>query len=181
MWLLMHVMISVKLMMTSSNGKIFRVTGHLCGEFSGHRGIISISDQTSNGKISQYQNPDICLELPDRSTIWMASPQHFWRCQSNLNVIRLFIESGQLRVLKRFYASTLLKLLTLVWDWTAGVIMKLQCSHDRDDLTVCQILDHAWELYLSKMRRCIICKAYEWLCFHAALFYHRLVPFIQQK
>ena len=24
-------------MMTSSNGKIFRVTGHLCGEFTGHR------------------------------------------------------------------------------------------------------------------------------------------------
>ena len=26
-------------MMTSSNGKIFRVTGHLCGEFTGHRWI----------------------------------------------------------------------------------------------------------------------------------------------
>ena len=27
------------LMMTSSNGNIFRVTGHLCGEFAGHRWI----------------------------------------------------------------------------------------------------------------------------------------------
>ena len=26
-------------MMTSSNGKIFRVTGHLCGDFTGHRWI----------------------------------------------------------------------------------------------------------------------------------------------
>ena len=26
-------------MMASSNGNIFRVTGHLCGEFTGHRGI----------------------------------------------------------------------------------------------------------------------------------------------
>ena len=26
-------------MMTSSNGNIFRITGHLCGEFTGHRGI----------------------------------------------------------------------------------------------------------------------------------------------
>ena len=26
-------------MLTSSNGKIFRVTGHLCGEFTGHRWI----------------------------------------------------------------------------------------------------------------------------------------------
>ena len=28
-----------KTMMTSSNGNIFRVTGHLCGEFTGHRWI----------------------------------------------------------------------------------------------------------------------------------------------
>ena len=26
-------------MMMSSNGNIFRVTGHLCGEFTGHRWI----------------------------------------------------------------------------------------------------------------------------------------------
>ena len=29
----------VKYMMASSNGNIFRVTGHLCGEFTGHRWI----------------------------------------------------------------------------------------------------------------------------------------------
>ena len=29
----------VSLMLTSSNGNIFRVTGHLCGEFTGHRWI----------------------------------------------------------------------------------------------------------------------------------------------
>ena len=28
-----------RIMMTSSNGNIFRVTGHLCGEFTGHRWI----------------------------------------------------------------------------------------------------------------------------------------------
>ena len=30
---------SMVIMMTSSNGNIFRVTGHLCGEFTGHRWI----------------------------------------------------------------------------------------------------------------------------------------------
>ena len=30
---------SQKFMMTSANGNIFRVTGHLCGEFTGHRWI----------------------------------------------------------------------------------------------------------------------------------------------
>ena len=31
--------LSSNYMMTSSNGNIFRVTGHLCGEFTGHRWI----------------------------------------------------------------------------------------------------------------------------------------------
>ena len=31
--------ITGSVMMTSSNGNIFRVTGHLCGEFTGHRWI----------------------------------------------------------------------------------------------------------------------------------------------
>ena len=31
--------VSGDVMMTSSNGNIFRVTGHLCGEFTGHRWI----------------------------------------------------------------------------------------------------------------------------------------------
>ena len=31
--------IDTKIMMTSSNGNVFRITGHLCGKFSGHRWI----------------------------------------------------------------------------------------------------------------------------------------------
>ena len=34
-----HVFLFMSLMMTSSNGNIFRVTGALCGEFTGHRWI----------------------------------------------------------------------------------------------------------------------------------------------
>ena len=34
-WLLLIVILIVNVMMTSSNGTIFRVTGHLCGEFTG--------------------------------------------------------------------------------------------------------------------------------------------------
>ena len=34
-----HQQASVAIMMTSSNGNIFRVTGHLCGEFTGHQWI----------------------------------------------------------------------------------------------------------------------------------------------
>ena len=35
--LLVSVLVGNICMMTSSNGNIFRVTGHLCGEFSGPR------------------------------------------------------------------------------------------------------------------------------------------------
>ena len=39
-WLLMtRCLFCAKSMMTSSNGNIFRFTGHLCGEFTGSRGI----------------------------------------------------------------------------------------------------------------------------------------------
>ena len=34
-----YVAICMSILMTSSNGNIFRVTGHLCGEFTGHRWI----------------------------------------------------------------------------------------------------------------------------------------------
>ena len=38
--LVTHSFTCVNLMMTSSNGNIFLVTGHLCGEFTGHRWIL---------------------------------------------------------------------------------------------------------------------------------------------
>ena len=34
-----YVAMLTPFMMTSSNGNIFRVAGHLCGEFTGHRWI----------------------------------------------------------------------------------------------------------------------------------------------
>ena len=37
--LIIRIMRSQYRMMTSSNGNMFRVTGHLCGEFTGHRWI----------------------------------------------------------------------------------------------------------------------------------------------
>ena len=36
---LLHLILCTRYMMTSSNGNIFRVTGHLCGEFTGPRWI----------------------------------------------------------------------------------------------------------------------------------------------
>ena len=39
LWCIYSYSWSLVLMMASSNGNIFRVTGHLCGEFTGHRWI----------------------------------------------------------------------------------------------------------------------------------------------
>ena len=41
-------------MMTSSNGNIFRVTGHLCGEFTGHRWIPLTKTSDAEEEFSRY-------------------------------------------------------------------------------------------------------------------------------
>ena len=46
-------------MMTSSNGNIFRRTGHLGGEFSGHRGIPS----TKASDTSSWKMSSLCRDL----------------------------------------------------------------------------------------------------------------------
>ena len=43
--------------MTSSNGNIFRVTGHLCGEFTGPRWILRTKLDTYIVQIFTYINP----------------------------------------------------------------------------------------------------------------------------
>ena len=49
-------------MMTSSNGNIFRVTGALCGEFTGHRWILRT--KASDAELWCF--------------LWSAAPEHYW-------------------------------------------------------------------------------------------------------
>ena len=45
-------------MMTSSNGNIFRVTGHLCGEFTGHRWIPNTKASDAKLRCSLWSAPE---------------------------------------------------------------------------------------------------------------------------
>ena len=66
-------------MMTSSNGNIFRVTGHLCGEFTGHRWILRT--KASDAELWCF----FYLRLNKRLSKqwwgwWFETPQHpLWR------------------------------------------------------------------------------------------------------
>ena len=69
-------------MMTSLNGNIFRVTGHVCGEFSGHRWI----PQTKTSD-SVLWSVDVFFDLRVNKRLskqswgwWFETPSHpFWR------------------------------------------------------------------------------------------------------
>ena len=55
-------------MMTSSNGNIFRVTGHLCGEFTDHRWIPCT--KASDAELWCFLNPRLSKWLNKQSPGW---------------------------------------------------------------------------------------------------------------
>ena len=69
-------------MMTSSNGNIFRVTGHLCGEFTGHRPVTwsfdVFFDLRLNKRLSK-QSWCCWFETPWRSLWCHPNGQHWFR------------------------------------------------------------------------------------------------------
>ena len=76
------------LMMTSSNGNIYRVTGHLCGEFTGHRWI-------PRTKASDAELWCFDLRLNERLSKqwWFATPSRpLWR-HSNVPLGHLYDSS----------------------------------------------------------------------------------------
>ena len=70
--------------MTSSNGRIFRVTGHLCGEFTDHRWIPRINGQWRraliisliyvwiSGRVNNYETGDLRRYCANHSVIVMV-------------------------------------------------------------------------------------------------------------
>ena len=76
-------------MMTSSNGNIFRVTGHLCGEFTGHRWIslTKASDAELwyflwsapwiNGWVNNSEAGDLIRHRADYDVIVMMAPYEY--------------------------------------------------------------------------------------------------------
>ena len=77
-----------KIVMTSSNGNIFRVTGPLCGEFTGHRWIPLT--KTSDAKLwcFLWSAPEQRLSKQSRRR-WFETPSHsLWRNCNDLGSSR---------------------------------------------------------------------------------------------
>ena len=66
--------------MTSSNGNIFRVTGHLCGEFTGHKGqwrgalMFSFICAWIDGWVNNREAGDLRHHRPHYDVIVMTTP-----------------------------------------------------------------------------------------------------------
>ena len=71
-------------MMTSSNGNIFRVTGHLCGEFTGDRWIPRT--KTSDASFDVFFDRRLNKQLNKQSWgWWFETPSHpLWRHRNEL-------------------------------------------------------------------------------------------------
>ena len=66
-------MIYTQIMMTSSNGNIFRVTGHLCREFAGHRWIPHTKASDAKRWCFPWSSPEWTVEeTMVRLVIWDA-------------------------------------------------------------------------------------------------------------
>ena len=75
-----HVLYSCNIvMMMSSNGNIFRVTGHFCGEFTGHRWILRT--KTSDAEIWCFLWSSMNKWLSKQSWCWWfeTPPGSLWR------------------------------------------------------------------------------------------------------
>ena len=71
-------------MMTSSNGNIFRVTGHLCGEFTGHRWIPLTKASDAELWCFLWSAPESTVEETIvRLVIWDASRPLWRHCNSS--------------------------------------------------------------------------------------------------
>ena len=78
-------------MMTSSNGNIFRVTGHLCGEFTGHRWIPRTKASDKGCDVFFDLLPNERLSKPSWGWWFETPPRPLWR-RSNVSYANVCIE-----------------------------------------------------------------------------------------
>ena len=79
------------IMMTSSNGNIFRVTGHLCGEFTGPRWIPRTKASDAELWCFLWSAFDKRLSKQSRGW-WFETPcRSLWRQSNDLNICWLFV------------------------------------------------------------------------------------------
>ena len=81
-------------MMTSSKGIIFRVTGHLCGEFTGHRWIPRTKASDAEFWCFLWSAPEKRLSKQSRG-LWFETPScSFWRHRNDMQFNQRTIHQG---------------------------------------------------------------------------------------
>ena len=86
-------------MMTSSNGNIFRVTGHLCGEFTGHRWIPSQRPVTRSFDVFFDLRPNKRLSKHSRGR-WFESPSRSLWCHCNAQPVVVQVYTKQIPAIR---------------------------------------------------------------------------------
>ena len=84
----------IQIVMTSSNGKIFRVTGHLCGEFTGDRWI----PHTKASDICSAQSPYL------EQCVWFIGPLGIIISSELLDKIRSFFNAKKQKAVSQMVA-----------------------------------------------------------------------------
>ena len=119
------------LMMTSSTGNIFRVTGLLCGEFTGHRWIPRT--KVSDAKLWCFCN--LCLNK------WLSKPSRFTsfvtltlNYQGHMLVCHIIKMVGPSDInLKRYYL-----VVRYIWYIASTLIFYIVCTYE-SELEFCRI------------------------------------------
>ena len=80
--------------MTSSNGNIVRVTGHLCGEFTGPRGVLMCSLMRAwiNGWVNNREAVDVSRHRAHYDVTVMKT--HEFRLLDNTNIYVMVSNNG---------------------------------------------------------------------------------------
>ena len=106
----LHIKIVRSIMMTSSNENIFRVTGHLCGEFTGHRWIPRTMASVAELWFFLWSVPDLRRHRVHYDVVAM-----FWRRLRSL----LESEPGSEIV----YSTNVEGIHLLIWSHTSIIMM----------------------------------------------------------
>ena len=118
--------------MTSSNGNIFRVTGPLCGEFTGHRGIhrSSVNSPLKGQWRGALMFPTICAlnkRLSKQSWgWWFETPSRsLWRHCKGIDISSYSIHPGHNNHIRKRRPYLILQLLKLFRKRSGGRNPKL--------------------------------------------------------
>ena len=127
--------------MTSSNGNIFRVTGHLCGEFIVHRWIPLTKDSDTEFWCFRWSAPEQTFSKPSRRRWFETHRAHY-----DVTVIRLCLMPLPFRQLQTYSEGFVNKMMRF----------HLNCDKEKRDAIVVRVHGGALADFTNRERE-ILC------------------------